>query len=200
MKISKLIYLALVVTLFSGCKQEMVPNTQKITATERILPSPIETSNKTKENLENTNNNINNSTSNTKDNKNSSSIRETDATNKSGNEDVSPNITIKTGSTSMENISSEIFKAYLEGFKEPKNSKFTRISDYQIKEIKIVKGDLNQFEFSVTYSVFPTSNEYPILANGEKDNSGWVVNKVFFVKVKKDNRLYKIDGMATDAF
>jgi len=72
-----------------------------------------------------------------------------------------------------------------------------RIKDYKIESVYILNDNSSGFDFSVSYSILPASDDYVLAGNGAKADNGWIAHIFNFVKVAKTDIKYKITQMAT---
>lgn len=72
-----------------------------------------------------------------------------------------------------------------------------RIKDYNIESVYILKDNSSGFDFSVSYSILPASDDYVLAGNGAKADNGWIAHIFNFVTVAKTDSYYKITQMAT---
>jgi len=112
------------------------------------------------------------------------------------------NTMIKTNNSDMKEIAKQIFEAWLKCCTDVKVAEFVRISEYKINKIEIGNGsldngDLNNYVFYVNYSIKPATDKYCLAGNGVKDGSGWILDSVYFVNVKKETDYYTIKEMGT---
>lgn len=106
-------------------------------------------------------------------------------------------INLKTYVSDLKEISKELFDMYLKSFMEIKVTDYARISDYKIEDIKIENGNINEFQFYVEYSIKPASEKYVLAGNGIQRSDGWIMHRVYFINVKKQEEGFKIIGIGT---
>lgn len=106
-------------------------------------------------------------------------------------------ISIKTNSTDMKDISIQIMKKLFDEYKKDSVKKELKLKDYTINKIADLQGDCDKFNFSIDYSFEPFDmNSYIVAGNGAIKDS-WVINKFAFVEVQKIGTKYKITSMGT---
>lgn len=116
---------------------------------------------------------------------------------KSENDPDYKGIALNINSTNLNEISKKIFDMYLLQFTQKDVVDYTRIKEYSIQIIRINKGDFNNFQFYVEFSIKPASDKFVLSAGGKLDSSGWITGKIYFVTVNKDKDLFKISSIST---
>jgi|GEM_PF-2717743 len=108
-------------------------------------------------------------------------------------------ITITDKNITLENISKKLFEIYLDRFKET-DIEPERIKDYKIEYVDITKNEGSKFEFYVTYSILPETDNYILAGNGVRGKNGWIVEMGCFVVVSKNNNTYSIENIGTSPY
>lgn len=106
-------------------------------------------------------------------------------------------ICLKSDFIDSKKIAAQLFDLYIKEYKDARVDDFERILDYAVEEIRIVKGDINEFQFFASYSVYPVSSKYAIIGNGKKESDGWIRHKNIFMSIKKEAEGYKIREIGT---
>ncbi len=106
-------------------------------------------------------------------------------------------ISLKTDVSDLKEISKELFDIYLKLFIENKVTDYARISDYRIENIKVEDGNIDKFQFYVTYSIKPASKKYVLAGNGIQEPDGWIKHRVYFINVNKEEDGFKILSIGT---
>ncbi|MDP4179590.1 MAG: hypothetical protein Q8942_00680, partial [Bacillota bacterium] len=106
-------------------------------------------------------------------------------------------ISLKTDVSDLKEISKELLEMYLKSFKENKVTDYDRISDSKIEDIEIKNGNIDKFQFYVSYSIKPASEKYILAGNGVQEPDGWIKHRVYFINVKKEEEGYKILSIGT---
>ena len=106
-------------------------------------------------------------------------------------------ISLKTDALDLKEISKILFDLHLKSFTEMKVTEYARISDYKIDDMKIQKGNIDEFQFYVEYSIKPASEKYVLAGNGIVKSDGWIRHRVSFVNVKKEAGAFKIQSAGT---
>jgi hypothetical protein len=106
--------------------------------------------------------------------------------------------TLDTGSNTYSNdiIARKLFEAYLEK-KKKQFGPTSRITDYQINEVKVESETTDGFVFSVNFDVLPSNpNQYIFAGNGEVVGE-WIKERKWFVNVRRKGNIYEMISTST---
>ncbi|MGE5629166.1 MAG: hypothetical protein ACM3X7_13840 [Solirubrobacterales bacterium] len=106
-------------------------------------------------------------------------------------------VTLKTNSSDLKEISAQIIKKYLNEYEKDKTSIKLKLEDYTVNNIDDIKGNTNKFSFWVDYSVKPSDENSNWIAGNGEIKDGWIINKIAFVNIEKENNEYKIISIGT---
>lgn len=106
-------------------------------------------------------------------------------------------IKLKTADNNLEQIGRSIFEMYLKSFTEAKVIDSARIGSYEIEDLKIIKGDINAFQFYIHYAIKPSTEKYILAGNGIKEPDGWIRRRNVFVNLEKKSDGFIITGINT---